>query len=66
MKRNKKTRIIIILIITIALIISMIIPVRKQDEIIYEHEFDDGGTPCVCYYNIWGIKIKTDAQKNKR
>lgn len=59
MKKNRKIRIIIIIIILV-FTISMMIPVRKENEIIYEHEWDVGGKSCVCYYNIWGIKIKTD------
>lgn len=60
MKKNRKINFLCILItIIVIVIISYIIPIRKVNEIVYEHDFEDGGKSGVCYYNMYGIKIKT-------
>ncbi len=58
-KKRKMNMLIILIVIIFFLIVSIILPIRKEDEIIYEHDWDDGGKSAVCYYNIYGVKIKT-------
>ena len=50
---------ITLIVIIVFFIISIIVPIRKENEIVYEHDWDDGGKSAVCYYNIYGVKIKT-------
>ena len=56
---------LITLIVIIVFIISIILPIRKENEIVYEHDWDDGGRSAVCYYNIYGVKIKTIVKQVK-
>lgn len=60
MNKKRKTNMAITLIVIILfLIISFMVPIRKQYEIIYENPSDEGGPLGECYYNIYGVKIKT-------
>ena len=58
-QKRKMNMLITLIVIIVFFIISIIVPIRKENEIIYEHDWDDGGRSAVCYYNIYGAKIKT-------
>lgn len=58
-KKRKMNMLIIVIVIIAFFIVSIIVPIRKENEIVYEHDWDDGGKYAVCYYNIYGVKIKT-------
>lgn len=58
-QKRKKSILITLIVIIVVFIISIIIPIRKENEIVYENDWDDGGKSAVCYYNIYGVKIKT-------
>ena len=65
MNKKRKMIMLITLIVIIVFIISIILPIRKENEIVYEHDWDDGGRSAVCYYNIYGVKIKTIVKQVK-
>lgn len=58
-KKRKMNMLIIVIAIIAFFIVSIIVPIRKENEIVYEHDWEDGGKSAVCYYNIYGVKIKT-------
>ena len=59
-----KKKILLGVVAIFIIIASIFVPTRIEKAIEYANPQDDGGRPILCYYNIWGRKIKTKYEHN--